>query len=97
MKPCIADLTPPYPDGCGHWNITRINVPNLSNVRGKGHGHSLLMQILIDADSEGADLCLFPAASDGLTTKQLQAWYGRHGFKIDTEGFTPCYMVRKAR
>jgi hypothetical protein len=93
FKPAIADLTPPYPEGCDHWHVNRINVP--VTERGKGIGHSMLKWILKDADTEGVQLCLHPQPSDGLTFDELVSWYERHGF-VDDES-NPCRFIRTAQ
>ena len=70
----IADLSK-YADG---FLLHRINVP--PQFRRLGHGSALLKTILADADAENATLYLWVSDSGGLTAKQLDAWYSRHGF-----------------
>ena len=73
----IADLMEDTVDG--GWLMTRINVP--LQHRGKGVARRLMAQILADADRERQVIKLWVSASDGLTDKQLTAWYKRLGFK----------------
>lgn len=59
--------------------ITRVNVPFL--YRRKGHGTSLLLECLTDADKTGTSLMLIPLSSDErLSYDALAAWYRKHGF-----------------
>ena len=59
--------------------INRINVPR--EFRGRGIASTLLKRILADADREGATVGLGISPSDGLSYKELKAWYERYGFR----------------
>lgn len=76
------------------WTITRINVPKLH--RGQGWASSLLSKVLTDADEEGIALQLEINPSDGLTFKELRAWYERHGFRETPVGYFRRAPIRKA-
>jgi GNAT superfamily N-acetyltransferase len=65
-----------------YYVITRINV--MEQYRGQGYGTKILNMILEDADSEGVVLFLEPVPSGGLSKKELEAWYERHGFDWGT-------------
>lgn len=78
MHIAIADITEPGVMFDEAWYINRINVPQ--QYRGMGFGKALLEMICRDADEEKATLALEPLASGGLNVKQLEDWYGRHGF-----------------
>ena len=72
----VLDLVDYYDDG---YIITRINVPKAH--RGKGIGTELLNECLAQADKLGVRLWLEIQPFDGLSYKELEAWYMRHGFK----------------
>lgn len=75
----IADLVRWPNENSKNYVITRINV--MERYRGMGFGTQILNEILADADKEGVKLFLEPIASNGLTQKELEAWYVRHGFE----------------
>ena len=52
--------------------------------RGKGLGSKILKRITDEADKSGVAVSLIPKpiGNDGLNTKQLKDWYGRHGFEM---------------
>lgn len=79
----IADLARPGELYTG-WTITRINVPR--DVRGRGLGTKILVEIITDADAEGVSLWLEVSPSDGLNYIQLVDWYKRHGF-VSIDGY----------
>lgn len=60
--------------------INRINVPQ--DARGGGEASKALKEILRQADEEGVTVFLTadPVGSGGLSRRQLEAFYGRHGF-----------------
>jgi GNAT superfamily N-acetyltransferase len=91
FKPCIADLSKSI--RCGHWYISRINVP--WKARGNGYGSQLLQQIIKDADAEGAGLCLLPIPTGGMKSKALRSWYKRYGFVFHDPNVNSCVMIRK--
>lgn len=83
-QPAWAEVTPPrrwlHRDA---YYLNRIEVPE--EMRGKGVGTELLLQILADVEVERVKLVLDPIASfptgSGLDQEQLEAWYLRHGFR----------------
>lgn len=88
MRPAIADVhrwdrISEIEDRPVHM-IHRINVPE--SARGKGHGTTLLKEIIEDADQEGVMLILGPSPSGGLDFDQLVAWYERYGFTWTRSG-----------
>ncbi len=77
----------------------RLRIKGIDAIEsGSGVGGLLLRRILKAADRENVTVEL-TASSKGhqaLSTTELKAWYGRHGF-VDEPGFDPAlgYMVRK--
>lgn len=65
-----------------YYVVTNIRV--MDKYRGQGYGSKVLNLICEDADRENVTLFLEPVASDGLTQKELVAWYERHGFDWGT-------------
>jgi GNAT superfamily N-acetyltransferase len=64
------------------------------SFRREGLGRRLLKLVCNEADREGVVLKLMAAGSEGaMSTKQLEAWYGRFGFVSNPS----CMMVRKPR
>jgi GNAT superfamily N-acetyltransferase len=64
--------------------------------RNKGEATALLKQVIKESSEAGISLLVEPRAyeDDGLTTKQLIAFYAKHGFvQIQIK---PCIMVRYA-
>ena len=92
----IADVSPgehigfPQPRA---YVINRINVPK--KHRGNGVASRLLQNILDDADEEGATLHLEINPSDGLTFRQLEAWYKRRGFEWSGSAGGAGFITRK--
>ena len=74
----IADLVRWPNENSKNYIVTRINV--MERYRGLGLGSQILKEILDDADKEGVVLFIEPSASGGLSQKELEEWYERHGF-----------------
>lgn len=92
IKLAIADVY--WDSSRQHWMISRINVPK--EFRGLGYGSNLLRQICAEADQDQAVLALGISPSDGLTFRQLETWYRRHGF-VPVDGHNSAFRRRQPR
>ena len=62
------------------YEVNRISV--LAPHRGKGIGRKLMEEMLQNADREQVSLVLDINPYGDMNFKQLEAWYGRLGFKF---------------